>query len=209
MEKRIWMYWPGEKAYQFKENVEKSFMACGLNEDENNRQREVGELNEIMDAKGGLEAALRKAYGPGRRIADGKKLLNEFANVMQIGDFILARNEYDTIVGLGIVASDYKYDPTRLRFRHCRKVNWISTRKLPFPDEFKKGVKWNRVTLMKAPYRKYGEQIISAIYGSEAFGQDVADDNNHQTIQTWNNWNKCHLRSLALLLSSQEECLKS
>ncbi len=174
MEKRIWMYWPGEKAYQFKENVEKGFMACGLNEDEENKQREVGDLNKIMDVKGGLEAALRKAYGPGRRIADGKKLLNEFANVMQIGDFILTRNEYDTIVGLGIVASDYYYDPARLRFRHCRKVNWIATRKLPFPDELKKGVKWNRVTLMRTPYHKYGEQIISLLMKPQIIRYDHA-----------------------------------
>lgn len=177
MGKRIWMYWPGEKAYQFKENVEEGFMACGLNEDEKNRQREVGDLNEIMDAKGGLEDALKEAYGPGRRIADGMKLLTEFANLMQVGDFILARNDFDTIVGLGVVASDYYYDSKRPRFRHCRKVNWIVTRTLPFPDELKRGVKWNRVTLMRTPYRKNGEKIISAIYGSDAFGQDVVDEN--------------------------------
>lgn len=166
MEKRVWMYWPGEKAYQFKENVEKGFMACGLNEDENNRQREVGNLNDIMDVKGGLDDALKEAYGPGRRIADGRKLLTEFANLMQVGDFILARKDFDTIVGLGVVASDYYYNSKRPRFRHCRKVNWIVTRTLPFPDELKRGVKWNRVTLMRPPYHRYGEKIISAICGS-------------------------------------------
>ena len=56
--KRIWMYWPGEKAYQFKENVEKGFMACGLPED-----REVGDLDVIMNIRGGLDAALKEAYG--------------------------------------------------------------------------------------------------------------------------------------------------
>ena len=44
--KRIWMYWPDEKACQFKENVEKGFMACGLPND-----MEVGDLNEIMNTR--------------------------------------------------------------------------------------------------------------------------------------------------------------
>jgi hypothetical protein len=177
MEKRIWMYWPGEKAYQFKENVEKGFMACGLNEDENKRQREVGDLDEIMDAEEGLENALKEAYGPGRRIADGWKLLTEFANLMQVGDFILARNDYDTIVGVGIVASDYYYDSNRPRFRHCRKVKWIDTTVRPFPDELKRGVKWNRVTLMENFYRKIGEEIISVVCGNEDIGIADAEGN--------------------------------
>ncbi|MBQ4210341.1 MAG: hypothetical protein II658_04985 [Prevotella sp.] len=160
--KRIWMYWPGEKAYQFKDNVENGFMACGLPED-----REVGDLDEIMSVKGGLDVALEEAYGMGRRTVGGKKLLLEFANVMNIGDFVIARCEFDNIIGIGIVTSDYYYDETRPRFRHCRKVKWIDTNKWPFVDELKVGGKWHRVTLIDQHYRKIAEQIISWIYEGE------------------------------------------
>ena len=156
--KRIWMYWPGEKACLFKENVEEGFMACELP-----GNREVGDLDEVMKAKGGLEVALKEAYGAGRRIADGKKLMNEFANVMRSGDFVLARHEFDHIIGLGIVTSDYYYDETRPCFRHCRKVRWIDTNVWPFVDELKVSGKWHRVTLMEERYRKIAEQIISWI----------------------------------------------
>ena len=44
--KRIWMYWPGEKAYQFEENVEKGLMACGLPGD-----RELEDLDEVMHVR--------------------------------------------------------------------------------------------------------------------------------------------------------------
>lgn len=44
--KRIWMYWPGEKAYQFEENVEKGLMACGLPGD-----RKLGDLDEVMHVR--------------------------------------------------------------------------------------------------------------------------------------------------------------
>lgn len=158
--RRIWMYWPGEKAYQFKENVENDFMACGLPED-----REVGDLDEIMNVKGGLTAALKNAYGTGARIAGGEKLMREFANTMNIGDFVLARCEFDNIIGVGIVSSDYYYDAQRPRFRHCRKVKWIDTGKWPFADELKVSGKWHRVTLMDQHYRRIGERIISQICG--------------------------------------------
>ena len=157
--RHIWMYWPGENAYQFKENAEEGFMACGLNKD-----REVGDLDEVMKERGGLEAALRKAYGAGRRIANGKKLLKWFANEMRIGDFVIARQGVDHIVGVGIVTGDYEYRASRPRFRHCRNVKWIDTQRRPFPDAMKQGVKWNRVTLIDKRHRELAEQIISGIY---------------------------------------------
>ena len=156
--KRIWMYWPDEKACQFKENVEKGFMACGLPND-----MEVGDLNEIMNTRHGLEVALREAYGVGKRVAGGEKLLREFANVMKPGDFVVARCEFDNIIGVGIVNGDYYYDETRPRFRHCRKVKWIDTNKWPFVDELKANGKWHRVTIVDQHYRKIIEQIISWI----------------------------------------------
>lgn len=155
--KRIWMYWPGEKAYQFKENAEKGFMACGLPGD-----NEVGDLNEVMNVRGGLTAALKEAYGMGR-IAGGEKLMREFANKMNIGDYVIARCDFDYIVGVGVVSGDYYYDAQRSRFRHCRKVQWIDTKKRPFLDELKANGKWHRVTLMDQHYRRIGESIISQI----------------------------------------------
>lgn len=155
--RRIWMYWPGENAWLFNENIEKGFMACGINGD-----REVGDLNEVMRKPGGLEAALKEAY-MGGNIFGGKKLLEEFANMMKVGDFILARNEFRSIVGLGIVTGDYYFDDSRSLFRHCRKVEWINTEIMPFPNEFKNSGKWKRVTLVDQSYRKVAEEIITCI----------------------------------------------
>ncbi|MBO4563984.1 MAG: hypothetical protein J5720_00955 [Bacteroidaceae bacterium] len=156
--KRIWMYWPGEKAYLFKENIEKGFMACGLPHD-----YEVGDLDKIMRTQRGLEVAVKEAYGTLNRIPAGEKLLREFANVMQQGDFVLARCEFDNIIGVGIVTGDYYYEEYRPRFRHCRKVKWIDTNQWPFVDELKRSGKWHRVTLIDRQYRKTAEQIITWI----------------------------------------------
>ncbi len=155
--KRIWMYWPDAKARQFREDVEKGMMACGLPDG-----REVGDLNEIMDVRGALDAALNEAYDYGRT-ADGRKLLVDFANVMSEGDYIIARSDFDNIVGIGIVAGDYYYDESRRKFRHCRKVDWIETQSWPFPDELKCNGKWHRVTLIDRPFRHVAEQVITWI----------------------------------------------
>ena len=169
---RIWMYWPDEMACQFKENVEKGFMACGL---PNNY--EVGDLTQILQSRDGLEGALEKAYGEGRRTAGGEKLLREFAMVMAVGDYVLARKDFDQIVGIGIIASDYYYDASRSRFRHCRKVDWICTSPMPFPEGLKRSGKWHRVTMIDMPYRQIAEQIISSINGSEDIGSDYDSSN--------------------------------
>ena len=116
-----------------------------------------------MNVTGGLTTALKDAYGPGARIAGGEKLMREFANTMNIGDFVLARSEFDNIVGVGIVSSDYYFDAQRPRFRHCRKVKWIYTGKWPFVDALKISGKWHRVTLMDQHYRRIGKRIISQI----------------------------------------------
>ncbi|MCR5819917.1 MAG: hypothetical protein K6F94_03060 [Bacteroidaceae bacterium] len=156
------MYWPDAKGSQFGENVEKGFMACGLPED-----REVGDLDEIMNVRGGLDAALVSVYGSARSSTQGRKLLREFANVMNIGDFVLARNEFDYIIGVGIVSGDYYYQEARPRFRHCRKVKWIATGKWPFVEELQVSGKWHRVTLIDQHYRKIAEQIITWICEGE------------------------------------------
>lgn len=101
-----------------------------------------------MHVRGGLTEAVKDAYGTSSRIPAGEKLMREFANTMNIGDFVLARCEFDSIIGVGVVSSDYYYDAQRPRFRHCRKVKWIASGKWPFVDELKAHGKWHSVTLM-------------------------------------------------------------
>ena len=152
--KRIWMYWPGTKACQFKENVEKGFMACGLPD-----EHDIGDISKIGIRN--LVKYINAEYGYTN--AGAMKLMTEFYTTVQKGDFVIARDGFDAIVGIGIVTSDYYYDESRSDFRHCREVEWISTKRLPFPDEFKKGGKWHRVTNIDMPFRKIAEQLIIAI----------------------------------------------
>lgn len=47
-----------------------------------------------------------------------------FCKIMKPGDHVLAKTGSNKIVGWGIVGSDYSFDPSRLSFKHIRKVDW-------------------------------------------------------------------------------------
>lgn len=152
--KHIWMYWPDAKACQFKENVEKGFMAC-----EPLGGYDIGDIN--MIGENGIKAAVEAKYGYAN--SSSIKLMTTIFRDVKIGDYIIARSDFDNIVGIGVVSGDYYYDKSRPCFRHCRRVKWINTVRWSFPEEFQKKGKWHRVTIIDKPFRKIAEQVINVI----------------------------------------------
>lgn len=156
--KRIWMYWPDAKACQFAENVENGFMACEPKGGPN-----IGDLSKI--GMRSLKDEITAEYG--YLNSGAKKLMSEFFSTVKKGDFVIARNEWNALIGIGIVTGDYYYDESRPKFRHCRKVEWIDTNEWRFPDQLKQNGKWHRVTLIDQPYRKIAEEFITAVCQAE------------------------------------------
>lgn len=152
--KRIWMYWPDTKARQFSENAENGFMACELPDG-----YDIGDINAIGNRR--IAAAVKAEYG--YLNGSSVKLMTTIFSGMNIGDYVIARSDFDNIVGLGIVCGDYYYDESRTNFKHCRHVEWIDTRKWTFPEVLKRNGKWHRITLIDREYRQIAEQIISWI----------------------------------------------
>lgn len=62
----------------------------------------------------------------GNRSLPPKIVLWDFVNTMKVGDFVLVKTfgGIQKLLGLGIVQSDYIYDPLRDHFHHIRKVKW-------------------------------------------------------------------------------------
>lgn len=152
--RRIWMYWPDAKACQFRENVEGGFMAC-----EPLGGYDIGNIDEIGVRRIGSAVKAEYGYNNGESI----KLMTAIYSGVKNGDYVIARSDFDYIVGIGVVTGDYYYDESRPNFKHCREVEWISTERLPFPDKLKKSGKWHRVTNIDKPFRKIAEQLIIAI----------------------------------------------
>ncbi len=141
----VWMYWPGDYAEEFSENLSKGVMACCLpDDDQTNEIREIGDWAEYSK-RNGLDEALKNVYD-GREIGQAKKLVIEFLTQVKTEDYIIARKGCDSIIAVGVVKSGYFFDDTRSKYKHCRKVEWR-----PFKIEknfriYFKDSGWHRVT---------------------------------------------------------------
>lgn len=152
--RHIWVYWPGDYACLFPENVKNGFMCCRP------KGNEVGDMDEIIENGLGLEQAVINAYGYKNNKA--MKLLRQFYCAVKEGDIIIARSSNDSIVGIGIVTGDYFYDNSRPFYRHCRPVFWTHKGNWP-ASSFLHKVHGNRVTEVKPQFREDAENIICSI----------------------------------------------
>lgn len=84
----------------------------------------TGDLSVDIDERTESEQDYWKA-----RSEKNKRVLNGFAEEMQIGDVLLCLKDASTIQAVGIVSSNYIYDPDMgglsEGYVHCRKVNWL------------------------------------------------------------------------------------
>ena len=116
LEKKTWIYAPGENAIKWDEFYNEKIMA--LNWDSLGDLRQYSSKSEIK------EALLNGSDSLSSKKNDVKANW-EFANVLKIGDIVYAKKGTDTIIGKGIVESDYIYDDSRPEYKSYRKVNWI------------------------------------------------------------------------------------
>lgn len=118
--KRIWKVAPGEGAEFWDFVREKDCIAIGWNE--------IGDLNQFEDKNLISEALADAEMGTG-----GAKQLWDFANVMQEGDIVIANKGLNSVVGIGLIDSEYiaqtdNNNPCReIPFQNVRMIEWIIT----------------------------------------------------------------------------------
>lgn len=114
-EMNYWIYSPGNQASLWEEFYDLGIMGIGWDE--------VSDLK-MFHSKEEMKDGLRKAHGSELSYKNDAHCLWQFANEIQVGDIIFAKRGLHTIVGRGVVTSDYIYDPKRASYKHIRKVNW-------------------------------------------------------------------------------------
>lgn len=114
-EMNYWTYSPGKKVSKWEEFYDLGIMGIGWDE--------LSDLK-MFHSKEEMKDALRKAHGSELSYKNDAHCLWQFANEIQVGDIIFAKRGLHTIVGRGVVTSDYIYDPKRASYKHIRKVNW-------------------------------------------------------------------------------------
>lgn len=110
-----WMYAPGEQARFWDEYYQDGTMGLGWNK--------IGDLRDYRK-KEDLIAPLKQNYGEDSSQKNSADMLYGFANEMKPGDIVFAKKGRSTIVGRGVVTSDYYYDGKHEIQPHLRKVNW-------------------------------------------------------------------------------------
>ena len=128
-----WMLSAGEKARLWDDFQENSIIAVGFNESDLGNLEQYKTKTEIQEKM--IE------FNPQSSNKNNALCLWQFANDMQIGDIVFIKNTQTTILGRGIVKSQYIYDEERKEYKHTRKVEWTHI------GEWESETKWAVKTL--------------------------------------------------------------
>ena len=110
-----WIYSPGEQAVYWDEYYQDGIMGLGWNKIDD--MREHINLDDII-------SLLKLNYGADNSQVKNAHMLYNFAFCLKPGDIVFAKKGRSTIVGRGVVTSNYYYDGNHDIQPHIHKVNW-------------------------------------------------------------------------------------
>ena len=122
--RRAWVYAPGKQALYWDEFYQDGIMALGW--DDIADFTAVKSLNELREV-------FEQTYGSEKSQAYNARMCFDFARTMAPGDVVYVKRGRNTIIGRGIVESDYRFVPSRAQFTHVRKVRWTARGEWPWP----------------------------------------------------------------------------
>ena len=110
-----WTFSPGEKASKWHLCVDKGIMCLGWDA--------LGDLSQYASRED-MRIEIKKHYPTDGNAKNDSLAVWQFSREMKIGDVVFAKKGRDTIIGRGIVESDYYFDENFSDFKHIRKINW-------------------------------------------------------------------------------------
>lgn len=167
----FWMYAPGEQAKYWDQYYDEGIMAIGWGK--------MGNLKAYTDNKK-TRNKLSQLYGNHSSHKQDACMLYNFAFDLKPGDIVFAKKGRNTIVGRGVVTSDYFYVKSRAEQPNIRKVNWTD-----------KGV-WETDTMQVTktltditPYPDYVEKLNRLIDGNKSTQHRAAESEQPGHQQYW------------------------
>lgn len=122
---RYWLYAPGRGACMWEEFYSRGIMGLAWGE--------VGDLSAYAH-KEDLKAQMLQTYPENGTQKNDIHALWQFANEMKPGDVVFVKKGRSEILGRGIVAGDYVYDPEGGHYPNCREVRWTSAGNWPIDE---------------------------------------------------------------------------
>ena len=89
--------------------------------------KEMGDLSKIEGSREAFKNLYSTVYADAKKgaIANGAGMLYRFANEVQIGDYVVFPSKIDRHINIGIVESEYIYNPDATEYVQQRKVKWL------------------------------------------------------------------------------------
>ncbi len=110
-----WIYAPGDKAYRWDEFYSRGVMGLGWHE--------IGDLTQYS-SKEEMRDAMKQNIDPSLPYKNSALATWQFLKELKPGDVVFAKKGLHSLVGRGVVTSDYLFDPQDDRFPNIRYVKW-------------------------------------------------------------------------------------
>ena len=123
--KACWLIAPGEGAELWEKYQKEGIISIGW--------AQSGDLSLLSSKKDIIDELEKEA--PERSSTQSGKMLFDFAHSMEPGDYVFTKEGRRSVLGWGIITSDYTFQDDGERHPHIRKVEWKSSEKVEMPDE--------------------------------------------------------------------------
>ena len=112
---RYWLYAPGPAACMWEEFYKRGVMGLSWGD--------LGDLS-VCASKQDVKERMLETYPDCGRQTNDIHAAWQFAKEMKPGDVVFAKKGRSEILGRGVVAGDYVYDPDGGEYPHLREVSW-------------------------------------------------------------------------------------
>lgn len=156
-----WLYAPGENASKWEDFYKGGVMAIGWSD--------IGDLSAYATRED-MRKAMVDAWGNEKSYKISSLATWQFANEIQQGDIIFVKRGRDTVIGRGVVTSDYLYDETiDDDYKNIHEVKWTHSGEWPHP-----GVAAMKTLTDISAYTEYIAKL------NDLFVEDTADEDEDQ-----------------------------
>lgn len=114
-EVHFWLYSPGDGAAIWDECYSAGIMAIGWDE--------IGDLS-LFASKDEMKVAMKDQIDPEKSFKMAAHATWQFVHDIKPGDIIIAKKGMYTVIGRGVVESEYERDDSRSHYKNIRQVNW-------------------------------------------------------------------------------------
>lgn len=121
-----WIYSPGDGARKWDEFYKRGVMGLGWHQ--------IGDFNQYA-SKDEMKTAMKEKIDPSRPYKNAAHATWQFLTEMKPGDIVFAKKGMHSLIGRGVVTSEYIYDTEDAEYPNIRKINWTHNEEKPHPGQ--------------------------------------------------------------------------